>query len=147
MEYLLQNNFLDGNSNEVLVGIDTKIMEHNPTRISDKNFETGAAGILFYILTRLFSTKREKKDIPFEPSYLDCLHQIAQKEYTQQNDLGHFCRLFLQWINHEEIKFTVNKLLPNVILSSVPMVDEEFVYLPFGLKNGSAGIGLKNILS
>lgn len=34
------------------------------------------------------------------------------------------------------INFTVNKLLPNIILSSVPMMDEEFVYLPFGLKNG-----------
>lgn len=60
MEYLLQNNFLDGNSNEVLV----------------------------------------------MPSCLESWHQIAQKEYVQQTDLGHFCRLFLQWINHEDIKFT-----------------------------------------
>lgn len=147
MEYLLQNNFLDGNSNEVLAGIDAKIMERDPIHMNDKSFETGAAGILFYILTRLFSTKREKEDIPFMPFYLDSWLQIAQKEYVQQSDLGYFCRLFLQWIDHEDIQFTVNKLLPNVILPSVPIMDEEFVYLPFGLKNGSAGIGLKNILS
>lgn len=147
MEYLLQNGFLDGNSNEVLAEIDAKIMERNPFHINDNSFETGAAGILFYILTRLFSTKREKEEIPFMTSYLNSWQQIAQKESAQQTDLGYFCGLFLQWINHEETNFTVNKLLPNIILSSVPMIDEEFVYLPFGLKNGSAGIGLKNILS
>ena len=147
MEYLLQNNFLEGNSNEVLAGIDAKIMERDPIHMNDKSFENGAASILFYILTRLFSTKRKKEDIPFMPSYLESWHQIAQKECVQQTDLGHFCTLFLQWINNENIKFTVNKLLPNIILSSVPTMDDEFVYLPFGLKNGSAGIGLKTILS
>ena len=54
MEYLLQNDFIEGNSNDVLAGIDEKIMERDPLRVCDKSFETGAAGILFYILTRLF---------------------------------------------------------------------------------------------
>lgn len=147
MEYLLQNNFLEGNSNEVLAGIDAKIMERDPLYLCDKSFETGAAGILFYIITRLFSPKREKEDAPFTPSYLESWYKVAQAECTQQTDLGHFSSLFMNWIKHEDIKFTVNKLLPNIILSSVPMIDEEFIYLPFGLKNGSAGIGLKNILS
>lgn len=146
MEYLLQNNFIDGNSNEVLAGIDEKIMERDPLRICDKSFETGAAGILFYILTRLFSSKRDINDIPFIPLYLENWHKVALTENQQQTDLGYFCNLFLQWVNNEDVKFTVNKLLPNMVLPSMTM-DEEFVYLPYGLKNGCAGIGLKNILS
>lgn len=146
MEYLLQNNFIEGNSNEVLAGIDEKIMERDPLWICDKSFDTGAAGILFYILTRLLSTKHERNDVPFTPSYLEDWLTIALTESKQQTDLGHFCRLFLQWKNNEEIKFTVNKLLPNIVLPAIT-IDEEFIYLPFGLKNGCAGIGLKNILS
>lgn len=146
MEYLLQNNFLEGNSNEVLAGIDEKIMERDPLRICDNSFETGAAGILFYIVTRLLSTRKEKNDIPFVPSYLDSWNKVALAESQKQTDLGHFSNLFLQWKNNEEVKFTVNKLIPNMLLPSITM-DEEYMYLPFGLKNGCAGIGLKNILS
>lgn len=146
MEYLLQNNFLEGNSNDVLAGIDEKIMERDPLRICDNSFETGAAGILFYIVTRLLSTRKEKNDIPFIPSYLDSWNKVALAESQKQTDLGHFSNLFLQWKNNEEVKFTVNKLIPNMLLSSTTR-DEEYMYLPFGLKNGCAGIGLKNILS
>lgn len=146
MEYLLQNDFIEGNSNDVLADIDEKIMERDPLRVCDKSFETGAAGILFYILTRLFSTKHKTDDIPFIPSYLEDWYTVSLKESQQQTDLGYFSNLFLQWKNNKEMNFTVNKLLPNVVLPSTIM-DEEFIYLPFGLKNGCAGIGLKNILS
>lgn len=146
MEYLLQNEFLEGNSNEVLAGIDAKIMERHPLSMSDKSFGTGAAGILFYVLTRLFSSKHNRNDIPFTYDYLNSWYQVALREKQNQNDLAYFCTFFLKWRKNEETKFTVNKLLPNVILTSCSLKDEEFIYLPLGLNKGSAGIGLKNIL-
>lgn len=49
IKYLLGNNFMGGNANEILAGVDLKIKEWNIPAIQDKSFSTGSAGISYYI--------------------------------------------------------------------------------------------------
>ena len=143
MEYLLQNKFLDGSS-DILLDLDQKIMEVDPTYILDKSIETGATGILFYVLTRLFSSARNER--PFRDEYLQRWYKQCLLEIETHTSMYYLADKFVSWYGHNEVSFTINKFLPNVLLSSCPMEDEEFIYLPLGLRNGCAGIGLKNLL-
>ena len=50
--YLIRQNFVEGDSEDVLKDMDNKIMEHDPRRITDCTFETGLKGIAYYISYR-----------------------------------------------------------------------------------------------
>lgn len=49
IEYLIQNGFMEGDSNEILTEIDKKVMERDLRRIKDLSLETGLMGISSYI--------------------------------------------------------------------------------------------------
>lgn len=147
VEYLLREGFIEGNSNEVLSDIDKKVMEYELNRICDESFETGSAGILFYILTRLISKQHPIEDIPFPEEYLKCLYKFSLERQREQTDLGLYSLIYSKWFNQEEVDTSVvYRLLPKYIVESCDLYDADFIYLPFGLENGCAGIGLKNVL-
>jgi hypothetical protein len=70
IEYLLQNGFMEGDSDEVLSDIDKKIMERDIRRITDMDFRTGLAGISCYIQKRINSPCRSRMEKPFDELYL-----------------------------------------------------------------------------
>ena len=51
--YLIQNGFMEGDSNEILTEIDKKVMERDLRRIKDLSLETGLMGISSYINIRI----------------------------------------------------------------------------------------------
>lgn len=53
IEYLIQNHFMEGDSDEILGELDEKIMERDLRRIKDLSFDTGLEGISCYIRMRL----------------------------------------------------------------------------------------------
>ena len=53
IEYLIQNGFMEGDSNEILTEIDKKVMERDLRRIKDLSLETGLMGISSYINIRI----------------------------------------------------------------------------------------------
>ena len=55
IEYLLQKNLLEGDSNEILSDIDKKIMERDPLRMNDASFEFGLNGILYAARSQMSS--------------------------------------------------------------------------------------------
>jgi hypothetical protein len=143
IEYLLHYEFLEGNSNEILANIDEKITEKNPLRIKDESIETGRNGILYYILTRLTSSNRSKNDIPFDIDYLNSWVFVLNREEKETTDV--FKQSFLKWMKNEEVDLNLRNFLTNIIINN-EIYDDEFIYLPYGLVNGCAGIGMKNIL-
>jgi hypothetical protein len=144
IEYLLHYRFLEGDSNEILASIDEKIMERNPLRIKDESIETGKNGILYYILTRLISYNRPKNDIPFDIDYLNNWIFILNQEEKETTNI--LTQSFLKWMKNEEINLNLQNFLITNIIKSNEIYDEEFIYLSYGLVNGSAGIGIKNML-
>ena len=119
IEYLLENGFMEGDSNEILSEIDAKIMERDLRRIKDLSFRTGLEGISCYIQKRIDSTFRKKDTMPFDDIYLSDWHTVAGK------------------LNE---KFEISSLL-----ETIPDGDDLLTW-KLGLDCGCAGWGLKKIL-
>ena len=145
IEYLLQMKFLEGDSNKILADLDAKIMERDPLRMKDESFETGAYGILYYIMVRLTSPNRKKENVPFDNIYLNCWKELIENKANGNSNPNAYDSLFLRWANGEEVSINMDKFLVNLIAGNA-LFDDEFIYLPYGIQNGCAGIGLKNIL-
>ena len=69
IEYLVQNGFLEGDTDEILEDFDNRIMEYDVLRMSDLSFRQGLAGIAFYVIARL-SALRDSERKPFDSDYL-----------------------------------------------------------------------------
>lgn len=124
IEYLLQNKYLKGDSNEVLEDIDRKIMEYDPRRITDRTFRSGFAGLSCYVRTRLNSPCRNPDILPFDALYLSEWENTTDSEKERQMNL--------------------EQILKDII-GTIP-VDENIMKWPLGLENGCAGYGLNKLL-
>jgi hypothetical protein len=121
IEYLLQNNFAEGDSNVILASIDRKIMERDIRRISDKSFATGLKGISCYINKRLHSPFRRTVDMPFDETYLNDWKTVAESTYIPDD---------------QQILCTITETVPE---------GDDILSWDLGLSNGCAGFILKNI--
>jgi len=123
IEYLIQNGFVEGDSDQILEDIDKKIMERDITRIEDQSFETGLSGISFYVEYRLKKKREDLKTIPFDVCYLNNLRRkssLMEKRMTPEN------------------------LFSEVLKKSLNANDIQAMRL--GLNEGCSGIGLKMML-
>jgi len=59
IEYLIKNNFIEGNPDEVLADLDKRIMEWDVRRITDYSLATGLNGIASYVISRFENRKNE----------------------------------------------------------------------------------------
>ena len=91
IEYLIQNNFVEADRDEVLEELDLKILEKDVTRIKDFSLDNGLKGIAYYVINRYY-----KRINP---------HELINKEYI--NSL--ICAL-KQNKEDEEAGMLVNKL-------------------------------------
>lgn len=57
IEYLVQNELVEGNTLEILEDIDLRLYEYNLERIVDKSLETGIVGIYSYLSYHLYNKK------------------------------------------------------------------------------------------
>lgn len=122
IEYLLQNDFVEGDGADILFDVDKKIMERDLKRITDLNFKTGLEGISCYIQSRILSSIRNSSILPFDSVYLsdwEC------------------CR-----------KKNMQYLMPEVLKSIVKdsFCQGNFHETEIGLEKGHAGFALKKIL-
>jgi hypothetical protein len=123
IEYLLQNGFMEGDSDEVLSEIDGKIMERDIRRFADQSFRTGLAGISCYIQKRLSSPCRSSREKPFDGMYLADWETAASAFVETWDD---------------------SRVLAS-ILDTAPEGDDLLSW-KLGLEKGCAGYGLKRIL-
>lgn len=69
VEYLVKQEFIEGDTDDALEEIDRQVMVYNPTRISDYSFANGLDGIVCYVLSRLLSPRAPKAPLPFDERY------------------------------------------------------------------------------
>lgn len=91
IEYLIQNNFVEADRDEVLEELDLKILEKDVARVKDFSLDDGLKGIAYYVINRYY-----KRINP---------HELINKEYI--NSL--ICAL-KQNKEDEEAGMLVNKL-------------------------------------
>ena len=120
IEYLLQNGFMEGDSDEILADIDAKVMERNLLRISDYSIKTGLEGISYYICKRINSPSRKSECLPFDETFLSDWHTVASS-----------------------ISIPEDKVILDTIINTLPK-GEDITSWKYGLENGCAGVGLKN---
>jgi len=121
IEYLLENGFMEGDSNEILSEIDQRIMELNVKRINDLTLRTGLQGILLYINKRISPLSKKSHSL-FDNHYLsDIQHTETSMNYFSDNPLFEI----------------INRAHPN---------NNDIITWKLGLENGCAGIGLNKIL-
>jgi hypothetical protein len=123
IEYLLQNGFVEGDSNIVLATIDRRIMEWDIRRISDKSFPAGLDGISFYINKRLHSPCRQAGDMPFDKTYLNSWKTVAGSTNIPDD---------------RQALRTITETVPE---------GDDIVSWNLGLSGGCAGFIIKNILA
>lgn len=119
IEYLIQNGFMEGDSNEILAVIDQKVMERDLRRIKDLSLETGLMGISCYIQSRI---NMDKQNIPFDNTY------ILEWKLSAIN---------LQILNTQQII--------NYLINNIPQ-DDKILSWNLGIRKGSSGVGLNMIL-
>jgi lantibiotic modifying enzyme len=118
IEYLLQNAFMEGDSDEILFEIDKKIMACDIRRIDDASFRTGLGGISCYIQKRINSPCRSRQKKPFDEIYLKDWESITHNT--------------IEW-NDSQILFSIVETLPS---------GDDIPSWKLGLENGCAGAGL-----
>ena len=145
IEYLFQQGFIDGDTNEILSDFDEKIMEIDPKRIVNLNRDYGFGGIVLYLLARLYTVEKEKKDNPFDNEYLSNVYNriclvIEEKDVTCDS-IG----ILLEFLDYYQGKKTIAQ--PEIydvwcLLNpqNIPIQDLEIGLL------GASGVGIRLIL-
>ncbi len=70
IEYLIQNGFMEGDSDEILADIDRKIMRLNVRYVENTSLENGTLGLWHYIRARLQANRESGRSLPFDDRYL-----------------------------------------------------------------------------
>lgn len=87
VEYLVQNGFMEGDTDDILKEIDARIMMYDPSRIMNRSMRKGLAGILYYVTIRLSSPAR-KSGMPFDALYLNALRDVAlTTDFSQEREV------------------------------------------------------------
>lgn len=130
IEHLVQQDFTQGDTGEILEDLNAKIMERNPLRIQDLSFEKGLEGIAYYIRVHTRSPYSRTETIDTE--YLSCLDiALINKGLTcidiPQNALG--------------LPEALARRMANIAIAG----DATLSTYPLGVVDGLAGMGLKII--
>lgn len=144
IEYLYQQGFLEGDTNEILEDFDKKIMEIDPLRIMNLNQNYGLGGIVLYLLARIYTIEKEKKNSPFDKDYLASVYKRICIAIEQRDISCESIACFLEFLHYYEGKKTISKPEIYDVCSMLNPDNILLQDLPLGLK-GSAGIGLKLI--
>lgn len=144
IEYLSQNGFIEGDTNDILKDFDCKIMEINPLRVSNLNLEYGLGGIVHYVISRLYTYENLKKEKPFDTPYLNDLYKkinlIIKDENTDHDSMDIFIKFKLYYENEVSIEKPSIYDVVSLIWPHREYIPSQF---PMYLKGGNAGIGLK----
>ena len=144
IEYLIQNNLIDADSDDVLEELDNSLMFWNIDRIKNHTIEQGYLGIFRYIFVRLNTLKRKNRDKrPFDELYLDSIVSKINRVLPITSDLRE--KDFLLKLNSLILYDTFDNQKP--VLSEVLDIKKmEFANVEcekLGLEDGLSGVGIK----
>lgn len=145
IEYLIQNGYMEGDTDEILEDIDKRIMEYDVCRISDLSFRSGLAGIVYYVCARL-STLRKNNTLPFDSVFLENLKGVLLNTQFSELDEAPPCLTktylnALKGIKPEKLE------LPVLLQLSDSQIPDNLRLVPLGLKDGLAGILLQLVIN
>lgn len=112
IEYLIHEQFIEGNTDDSLAEIDLRIMQIDPRRFTDYSFETGLEGVACYALSRLLSPRLYDSILPLDSVYLKDLTEACRKIPADQ---ANYSRLFLDYIESRKVNYSFKSVLTQVL--------------------------------
>ncbi len=143
IEYLSQNGFLEGDTNDILESFDRKILKMDISNTEDLTLNTGLGGITHYLLARLYVIRRKKKKNSCPSNFLITLYKKL-KNVVENKKESDSVDIFIKYLNiYEELSRTTKPTIYDITYLTVPEDFHVEKFVP-GLR-GSAGVGLKLI--
>lgn len=145
IEYILKNNFVEGDPYDILEDVDKQIMSWDIKRIEDESLESGLEGIFHYILYHL-SSASFIQNYPFDDIYLKDLDFVVKEKdgKCQNKDLQTLLSLYMDWRRGIKIEYSAEKLMLRILSLKI---DEDDKAIPdnisIGIDRGYAGIGFQ----
>lgn len=138
IEYLIQNQYIAGNSLDICEEIDEKIMQENICRMKDFSLDTGLEGRLHYILSHIKGVWNQIHNFPFDKNYLEDVYMVICNVKKEQASP---CLMSLINIYKEfyEIQRIPDYSFDLDAWVDLPKSKFDLVHSPLGLKNGIAG--------
>lgn len=144
LEYLLQSGFVEGDGIEVCEEIDKKIMTFDVRRMADTSLESGLEGLLHYVLIHI---RGSKEQLPFDELYFSDLHAKVKTLVDAGQREDSFLRLGSMYMHWYETHSMPDYPLDVLQFVGSPVVEQEQIGVsPLGLKDGLAGLLLKQLL-
>lgn len=149
IEYLIQKEYMAGDTDEILEEVDARIMQIDINRIKDFSIETGLGGIASYIIARLTSIDRLIGNyMPFDLCYLENWMRMLPVWLSGEKCQGAVLEIFAKLLNLLHGLPNIHKeflIFPSFIpLSNLQEIDFTCLGLmPKGLDGGIAGMALQ----
>jgi len=141
IEYLVQNQFTQGDTREILEEVNQWIMELDPRRITDASIEHGLGGILLYVQYHLCSCISSGKKLPFDELYLSDLAHAAT-QMLASSDLSALQKQIAQTYLDIYLRKSCELIPLSTIFQFMTgefQESQEIVYGKLGLRGGLAG--------
>jgi len=132
IEYLVQNHFVDDDSDKICTVIDQRIMIMNLKRITDISLKSGLEGFLHYFLIRLKGEKMRGNSQPFDAIYLNDIYDRLQS--FPESSLK---RAFISYMDTGSLTYT-----PDISLFTNDLHiqnEKDILSAKLGLSDGLAG--------
>lgn len=137
IEYLSQNNFIEGDTNEILENVDNRLMECDLKRMGDLSLKNGIAGVFHYVLCRL---KNKSLITPFDVGFLSDLEIVASNNYKgADTELKMLFDYFKEWHKNKKLRYNPLSLLNKITNSDTLAEDQNVKDIGLGVENGYAG--------
>ena len=146
IEWLINNQIIEGEEMNICSELDNKIMEKDIRRMEDPGLENGLGGILYYALIHINSSLLRQEQIPFDEIFRHDLFLKAERLSTQTNNLT------VQKLAKNYVNSHINQAPISMEISLEPFIgnfnfDKNKIYdYPLGLHNGLAGLLLKEAI-
>lgn len=144
IEYLVRNQFVEGETDEILEDLDLKILERDVRRIQDNTLDTGLKGLAYYVISRC--ANRERRNNIISEEYIIDLMRALDANIDKDDENTQLIKYMKCILSHQPIIISTG-FMENILEKTRFRYKSLFeIARPLGISNnGYAGIGLKII--
>ena len=145
IEYLIQNEFWTGNTDDILEEIDNKVLAKN-ILMEDITLETGLKVLLYYLLARIESFERYEIFQRISVGYLKSIECLIEKKQIHK-DLNPSLMERLKRCINKCVDYNIKPIIEDTFFDNICYLNCPVQHYNLGIKNGLTGIALKNIIT
>lgn len=142
VEYLIRNNFVKADPNEVLIDLDKRILLTDVRRVEDVTLETGLKGLAYYVISRC--ANRDSFDEFISKNYIYDLICSLRNNSNKEEEINLIIDDLNSILNYEHINinnYFLDKIIENTKYDNNKLFE---TIRPLGIiNNGFSGVGLK----